>query len=131
MGHNVSYLLDTHVLLWWLADDPKLPIHHRELLEDGDATVYVSSITVAEISIKSSLGKLTVPDGITTAVQDSGFQLLDFTTAHAEQLRALPWHHRDPFDRMLIAQAQVDGLTFLSVDERVRQYDVSLSPVRR
>lgn len=119
-------LLDTHVLLWWLADDPKLSGQHRELISDGENDVLVSSISIAEVSVKASLGKLDAPQMISDAVTDSGFEHLPFSEVHAELLRGLPWHHRDPFDRMLIAQAMADGLTLLSVDKRVGQYDLEV-----
>ncbi|MGX5695552.1 type II toxin-antitoxin system VapC family toxin [Agromyces soli] len=115
-------LLDTHVLLWWLADDPKLAAHHRELIADADNEMLVSSITVAEVSIKASLGKLDAPTGLDTELERLGFTPLALTPAHAEALRALPWHHRDPFDRMLVAQAMVEGVPLLSADARLRAY---------
>ncbi|MFV0434835.1 MAG: type II toxin-antitoxin system VapC family toxin [Leucobacter sp.] len=119
-------LLDTHVLLWWLADDPRLASRHRELISLGENLVYVSSISVAEISIKVSLGKLEAPAEIVDAVTAGGFEVLAFEARHAERLRGLPWHHRDPFDRMLVAQAQVEDLTLLSADARVREYEVEV-----
>ncbi|MCB1273446.1 MAG: type II toxin-antitoxin system VapC family toxin [Leucobacter sp.] len=119
-------LLDTHVLLWWLADDERLSARHRELIARGDNRVVVSSVSIAEIAIKSSLGKLEAPDGIVDAVTLSGFELLAFDAPHAEALRHLPWHHRDPFDRMLVAQAKVEHLTLLTVDLRLREYSVEI-----
>ena len=117
-------LLDTHVLLWWLADDPRLSASHRTLLADVGNTAFVSSVSIAEISLKASLGKLEAPSGVADEAIRGGFEILDFSAVHAEELRALPWHHRDPFDRMLIAQARVERLAVLSVDRRVRDYDV-------
>jgi len=122
----VRLLLDTHVLLWWLADDARLSRRHRELISQGENRVSVSSVSITEISIKASLGRLEAPDGIVEAVTQSGFELLAFEPAHAESLRQLPWHHRDPFDRMLIAQAKAEGLTLLSSDARVREYSVDV-----
>lgn len=117
-----NLLLDTHVLLWWLGDSPRLSPLHRELLHDSARRVFVSSITVAEISIKASFGKLDAPRGIIEAITQSGFELLAFTPVHAEELRDLPWVHRDPFDRMLIAQARIEGLTLVTVDEHIARY---------
>ncbi|GAA1465183.1 type II toxin-antitoxin system VapC family toxin [Microbacterium thalassium] len=117
-------LLDTHLVLWWLADAPELSPRHRALIEDGSNEVLVSSVSVAEIAIKASLGKLDAPAGLVDALRTSGFGELDFIAAHAEVLRGLPWHHRDPFDRMLVAQALVEGLLLLTVDSRVRAYFV-------
>lgn len=115
-------LLDTHIVLWWLADAPELRPEHRALIADGANEVLVSAISVAEIAIKASLGKLYAPDDIAAAIAESGFEELPFTSAHAEMLRGLPWHHRDPFDRMLVAQALVDGLSLVSIDARVGAY---------
>lgn len=117
-------LLDTHVLLWWLADDARLAAHHRELIADPANQLLVSSISVAEVSIKASLGKLEAPTGLDELLGTLGFEPLAFTAAHAERLRALPWHHRDPFDRMLAAQATVEGVPLLSVDDRLRAHDL-------
>lgn len=119
-------LIDTHVLLWWLADDPQLRQVHRDVLVDGDTTVLVSSISIAEISIKSSLGKLQVPSGIEEAVIETGFNWLPFMHGHAAALQRLPWHHRDPFDRMLVAQAMVEDLPFATVDSRIKRYPVRI-----
>jgi len=121
----LSYLLDTHVLLWWLADDPRLSDRHRTVLARSDSTVYVSAISVAEIAIKSSIGKLSVPDGVQSAISEGGFDELAFMSKHATALASLPWIHRDPFDRMLVSQASVEGLVFLTEDERCKQYDIS------
>lgn len=81
-------------------------------------------MSIAEISIKASLGKLEAPSGIAEAVEQSGFQTLPFTASHAKELRTLPWHHRDPFDRMLISQARIEKLTFLTSNRLITQYDV-------
>lgn len=119
----MNLLLDTHVALWWFGDSPNLSPRHRELIHDTDRRVFVSSVSVVEISIKASLGKLDAPYGVVDAVQQSGFELLDLNGSHAEELRDLPWHHRDPFDRMLIAQARVEKLTLLTVDENIALYE--------
>lgn len=121
----MKLLLDTHVLLWWLANDSRLSAEHRAAIADTSNDVYVSSISIAEISIKASLGKLSAPDRVSEAVQQSGLSLLPFRAEHAEELRALPWIHRGPFDRMLIAQARIEQLVLLITDERVRQYEVA------
>lgn len=121
----MSFLVDTHVLLWWLADDPKLASSHREIMADGNNRIFVSSVSVAEMSIKASLGKLTIPDALPAAMAECGFDELAFSWRHALQLRTLPWHHRDPFDRMLISQAQVEGFVFLTADPRCREYDLT------
>jgi PIN domain nuclease of toxin-antitoxin system len=119
-------LLDTSVLLWWLADDPALSEDHRRQLARAQNTIYVSAVTLAEVSVKHSLGKLALPELFDEAVAGSGFDELPFTGEHAAQLRTLPWHHRDPFDRMLIAQAKVEGLTFATIDPRCARYGVQI-----
>ena len=119
-------LLDTHILLWWLADDPLLPEKARHAIRDGRNEGFISSISLAEISIKASLGKLDAPGDLAAIVDRSGFDSLAFDEHHADELRGLPWHHRDPFDRMLIAQARVEGLTIVTVDRQFPGYDVRL-----
>jgi PIN domain nuclease of toxin-antitoxin system len=120
----VTLLLDSHVLLWWLGDDAKLSKTHRDLITGERGEVLVSAITLAELSIKASLGKLEITPDFNEKVEANGFGFLPFTERHAAALRDLPYHHRDPFDRMLICQAQVDGLTFLTVDDNCRKYDI-------
>ncbi|HYQ77123.1 type II toxin-antitoxin system VapC family toxin [Cellulomonas sp.] len=117
-------LLDTHVVLWWLADDPQLGARHRELIADPGNDVHFSAVSVAEIAIKSSLGKLTAPADVVTPLVDDGIAPVPFTPEHAAALRGLPWHHRDPFDRMLACQAQVEDLVLATVDARLGEYDI-------
>lgn len=118
----MTYLLDSHVLLWWLADDPKLSSAHRVAIQKGE--VAVSAVSVAELEIKAALGKLEIPGDLNEVIASMGFRSLPFTAEHAAALRGLPFHHRDPFDRMLICQAIVDHLVFLTVDENCRKYDL-------
>ena len=119
-------LLDTHILLWWLADDRRLNADHRALIADASNLVLISSMTVAEIAIKASLGKLDAPDDVLSTLEAGGFDELTFESRHAEVLRTLPWHHRDPFDRMLIAQAIAEQLTVLTADPHFAAYGVEL-----
>lgn len=119
-------LLDTHVLLWWLADDPHLSEKHRAIIASADNEIFFSAMTVAEISITSSLGKLDAPASILDVLQSGGFSELAFTAEHAELLRVLPWHHRDPFDRMLIAQAAVERMPLLTGDRRIASYEIEV-----
>lgn len=118
-------LADTHVLLWWLADTDALPARHRELLADPANEVYFSAVSLAEIAIKTSLGKLTAPPAAAT-LSAGGFLPLPFSAAHAEDLRTLPWHHRDPFDRMLVSQARAESCGFATVDRQIQPYPVTL-----
>ena len=119
-------LLDTHSLLWWLADDPQLGRRARALIADGSNEVYVSAASAWEISIKKALGKLKAPDGLDTVVLDEGFGQLDISFFHGEKAGELPPHHRDPFDRMLIAQAQAEGLEILTGDAIFKPYGVKI-----
>jgi len=118
-------LLDTHVLLWWLADHKSLSAAHRALIADSSNDLYVSAVTATEIAIKASLGKLRAPEGVADAITEGGFRELPLTARHAEALRTLPWHHRDPFDRMLVAQALTEQLVLVTADDRLRAYPVS------
>lgn len=118
----MNILLDTHVFLWALSDDARLSPQARERIADRRKHVYVSSVSVAEISIKSALGKLRAPEAVGDAIRASGFEPLDFSVSSAERLRSLPWHHRDPFDRMLVAQAMDLNLELLSFDSNVNAY---------
>jgi len=123
----VSLLLDTHVVLWWLDDDPTLADHIKDRL-DQDPDVYVSSATAWEVSIKQALGKLSPPD-LPEKIRDSGFRHLSITADHGIAAGRLPMHHRDPFDRILIAQAHIEGLTLVTRDVHIQKYDVSILAV--
>jgi PIN domain nuclease of toxin-antitoxin system len=118
----VRVLLDTHVFLWWLTGDRKLKPGEREAIETPKNEVYLSSASVWEMVMKQTLGRLRVPEPASAAALRLGVQPLPITFEHAEATAALPPLHNDPFDRLLIAQARVESLTFLSYDERVRSY---------
>lgn len=121
----MNLLIDTHVVLWWLADDPALPEWAASAIADRDNAATVSAASVWEISIKQAIGRLDAPDDLLAALSDD-FALLAMTADHAVAAGRLPPHHADPFDRMLIAQAVTDGLTLVSVDRRFGDYDVAL-----
>jgi PIN domain nuclease of toxin-antitoxin system len=125
----VSLLLDTHILLWWLSDDPLLPTAAREAIASPQTEVLVSAATAWEIAIKQAAGRLDAPEDLLEAVEASDFQTLPITAAHAVAAGVLPPHHTDPFDRMLIAQARAETLTLISVDNRFPHYDVELLPL--
>jgi PIN domain nuclease of toxin-antitoxin system len=122
----MSWLLDTHVLLWWLADDPRLGASARSAIAAGDRPVFVSAATIWEVSIKAALGKLTLPGPIAEVLEPEGFTALPVTWQHAAAAGALPRHHGDPFDRMLVAQAMTEGCTLISRDGRLAPYGVRL-----
>lgn len=120
------FLLDTHVLLWWLADDSKLGTKARADIGDGRNEIYISAASSWEISIKKRDGKLKGPEDIDSIVEQERFLKLPITLLHGEAAGQLPDHHKDPFDRMLIAQALQEGLTILTVDEKLQQYGANV-----
>lgn len=118
-------LLDTHALLWWLADR-ELGVDARAAIEDPLNEVFVSAATAWEISIQRALGKLRVPDDLTTQLEANDFTPLAISIDHAFAAGSLPKHHDDPFDRMLIAQATLEELTLVTRDQHFAAYDVRL-----
>ncbi|MGW1185299.1 type II toxin-antitoxin system VapC family toxin [Streptomyces drozdowiczii] len=124
----MKMLLDTYVVLWWLDDSPELAEEVKHLL-DTEPSVFVSAVTPWEISIKQSLGKLHGPADLAERVRDSQFTSLPITAGHGVRAGRLPEHHRDPFDRILIAQAQTEGMTILTRDKWIPSYDVRVMPV--
>ncbi len=125
----MNTLLDTHSFLWWVTDDPQLSPRVRNILEDGANTIYFSSAIAWEIAIKTQIGKLSLPDlparFISEQIALHGFEELPITTAHALQIYTLPLLHRDPFDRVLVTQCQVEGFSILTTDSLIAQYGVS------
>jgi len=122
----VSLLLDTHVLLWWLADSPRLSTQVRVLIRDPKLAVWVSAASVWEIAIKKSLGKLDAPDDLSGAIAAYNFHPLPIEMSHALAAGALPRLHEDPFDRMLVAQAKIENLTLVTADQRLAAYEASV-----
>jgi PIN domain nuclease of toxin-antitoxin system len=120
----VRLLLDTHVLLWWLDDSPALGAEARDLISLGENEVYVSAISAAEIAIKSSTGKLRVPSDLEQQLDQNAFAPLPLRLRHALAVETLPLHHRDPFDRLLIAQAQCEDALLVTADRMFAAYDV-------
>ncbi|MDE0210221.1 MAG: type II toxin-antitoxin system VapC family toxin [Boseongicola sp. SB0673_bin_14] len=117
-------LLDTHVLLWALLNDPRLTGAQEKAISEGE--IYLSAASVWEIGIKRAIGKLDVPGDLFDIAVDAGCRPLPISWAHAEAAAALPLHHADPFDRMLVAQARREGLRLASSDHRLAAYDVDL-----
>jgi PIN domain nuclease of toxin-antitoxin system len=118
-------LLDTHVLLWWLKGAPELQPALREAIADPANLVYVSAVSIWEIEIKRALHKLQMPANWLDVVADEGFRRLPVTWEHAGHVARLPAIHRDPFDRMLVAQAMIEKLVLVTDDATVRRYGVS------
>jgi len=118
-------LLDTHAVLWWLAGEPLEP-GIAATIADPTTLVAVSAASVWEAGIKQALGKLSTPEPLGSAALATGFEPLAITLEHADRAGALPPHHRDPFDRMLVAQAQIEGLTIVSRDPVFSRYDVDV-----
>lgn len=127
----MKFLLDTHTFLWFIEDSSQLKPEMRSRLEEDDSDVYVSIVSLWEIAIKVSLGKFNLKTTepfevfIQSQLEENDIVLLPVTVRHLGVISALPLHHRDPFDRMLIAQAQVEGLTLVSRDEALDAYGIT------
>jgi PIN domain nuclease of toxin-antitoxin system len=119
-------LVDTHALLWWLTDDEALSPVARAGIADAANEPVVSAASVWEIAIKRALGKLDAPDDLPDTIVAEGFTLLPVTAAHAWRVRELPPHHRDPFDRLLVAQALTEAIPVVTGDARFASYDVQI-----
>ncbi len=118
----MKLLLDTHVLLWWLGNDTALTAQARSLIGNPENTVFVSAVTLWEIWLKQSLGKLRLPSNFEEKLAGESFESLPLTADHAREVALLPWHRRDPFDRMLVAQARAADLKFLTADDITGAY---------
>lgn len=118
-------ILDTHVVLWWRLDSSKLKAAARQAIATADI-VWVSAVSGWEVAIKRALGRVRMEEAFVQMVQASEFGELPVTLRHAERLAALPDHHADPFDRMLIAQAQVESATLVTHDRQLGDYDVPI-----
>jgi len=124
----VSFLVDTHVVLWWLTDDATLSEAIKNTM-DHDPDVYVSAASIWEVAIKQAIGKLTEPADLPERIRESGFRELPITHEHAIAAGRLPLIHRDPFDRMLVAQARHEGLTLATRDANIQRYEVPVLTV--
>lgn len=120
-----GYLLDTHVILWWLDDPTQLTDQARQAIEDPDNLIYVSAAAAWEMGIKKSLGRLDIPTNLPEVLQSDSIQILDITIHHALAVADLPMLHSDPFDRMHITQANLENLTLITRDDRIQQYKVN------
>ena len=122
----MNVILDTHALLWWLSDDRRLIKAARATIADPENTILVSAVSAWEIAIKKALGKLSAPDDLADQVRSGGFSELPITIADGMLAGALPPHHDDPFDRMLVAQAQRSGLTVMTRDPTFPSYGIAV-----
>ena len=120
----MNLLLDTHVLLWWIDANPTLSEKAKSKIADGNNLVFVSSAVIWEIHIKQALGKLEIPSNFRKVLDRQPFEMLAISAEHAHAVGDLPAHHRDPFDRMLIAQATVERLTLVTRDTIIRNYKI-------
>ncbi len=122
----MNLLLDTHVFLWWLSDHKRLSKEAYAAIHHSDNVIFVSAATALEIAIKQSLGKLEFSNEIEKILILNDFQALPISMTHALHVGKLPYHHSDPFDRLLIAQAQIEKLTLVTHDQKQILYDVSV-----
>jgi PIN domain nuclease of toxin-antitoxin system len=123
-------LLDTHTFLWWITDNPKLSPQARTIIGDGKNEIFLSAATGWEIAIKTQLGRLKLPDKpelfISEQMANNAIQSLPIQMIHALHVYSLPDYHQDPFDRMLVAQAQLEGLHIVTADPHISQYQVKV-----
>ena len=122
----MKLLLDTHAALWWLSDDTRLGDTSAQLMTDASNQVLLSAVVVWEVAIKRSLGKLEAPGDFAGTLLGAGAQALPIGVDHADAIGELPWHHRDPFDRLLVAQAQIERAVLVSDDEALAPYGVPM-----
>lgn len=120
----MSYLLDTHTLLWWLDENPMLSTQAKTIISSPQNIIFVSAVSAWEISIKKAIGKLEAPDNLEEAIAYNNFIPLEITIKDGNLAGKLPNYHNDPFDRMLIAQAMNNKLTIITRDSKIPQYQV-------
>lgn len=127
----MRYLLDTHAFLWWIADSKLLSDRARDIISDGANTLYLSAASGWEIAIKAGLGRIRLPQNpqgfISRQLSANSIESLPIQMSHALQTFALPLHHRDPFDRIIVAQAQLEKMTVLSSDPQIARYDIRVT----
>ncbi len=122
----MNLLLDTHVVLWWLSDDPTLSDAARSAIADPENTVFLSAVVVWEIRIKQGIGKLDLPEDFGEVLAQQSFPELSITVQHADAVAVLPAIHRDPFDRLLVAQAMVERMTIVTRDPFIADYGIDI-----
>ena len=122
----MQLLLDTHALIWWLANNPTLSNKAKDAIANPDNIIFVSAASAWEIAIKKSIGKLQTPDDLAMQIEAKGFVPLSIDLHHALTVESLPQHHQDPFDRILIAQAIYERLTIVTRDRKFNVYEVDV-----
>lgn len=124
----MKYLLDTHVFIWWISDEARLSASVARVIRAQSSELYLSSASAFELAIKARLGRIDLVRPLqpllVESLEEHGIRELPVMIRHAARVHALPSHHRDPFDHLLIAQAQVEDLTILTADAMIRKYDV-------
>jgi PIN domain nuclease of toxin-antitoxin system len=124
----MRFLVDTHALLWALGEPSTLSRQARDALADPSNLIVVSSASLWECAIKASIGKLDLPEDFFDSIPGAGYEVMPIRISHLNVYRTLPMHHRDPFDRMLVAQASAEALTLISRDPDIAKYDVAVLP---
>ena len=122
----MQIILDTHIFLWSISDPDKIDIRKRKKIQSLSNTIYISAITITELMIKASIGKLGIDFNPIEIAEKSGFEMLDYTVDNAVLLKDMPFHHRDPFDRMIIAQSISNNFPIITDDMKFRKYDCKL-----
>ena len=126
----MRYLLDTHIFLWWNLGNPQLSERVVGIIADGNNEIFLSAVSAWEITIKVAKNKLTIPEEpvrfVPSRMQLHGFQPLPIQIHHATRVYDLPMHHTDPFDRLLIAQSQIESMPLISVDADIRRYELEV-----
>lgn len=118
----MKLILDTNVLIWWLGDAGKISQAAKTVISSPDNLIFISAASACEIAIKKSLGKLSVPDDLTAQIERNNFTPLPIKIEHGLYLEQLPFHHKDPFDRLIIAQAILEKMTIVTSDNKFRLY---------
>ena len=122
----MKIIIDTHIFLWLIFETKKIKAKQMKYLEDRENTLYLSAMSIAEMMIKKSMGNLEIDFDMLKMIDEMGLEILDFDGKSALQLGTLPFHHRDPFDRMIISQAISNDYRLLSEDKKFKMYDCNL-----
>ena len=127
MESNNRFLVDTHIFIWWMEGNKKLSRSLLPLLQDSNNQLFLSVVSIWEMILKQSKKKLVIPHNFEKGIEASGFILLPIEARHVLGIRALPSHHQDPFDRLLIAQAKTENLVFITDDAKIKKYNIKIA----